>query len=139
MYYERYLTEILRPAIRSKQRELLWVTSLILHDNATLYKSAVVRDVFEQYHWEVLEHQPYLQDLSPPDYDLFPKLKEPLQGMGCDDLNELYVALNWVVRDINKGSLATGVWDMSQRWESAIASMADCIDRFFGVSLVVFR
>lgn len=127
-YYEWYLTKILRPAIRRKRPELLRLTPLILHDNATPHKSGVVRDVFERYHWEVLKHPPYSPDLSPPDYDLFPKLKEPLRGVRYDDLNELYVAVNAVVRDINKGCLATGVRDLPKRWESTIASAGDYIE-----------
>ena len=49
-----------------KRPELLQVTPLILHDNATPHKAGVVRDVFERYQWEVLKHPPYSPDLSPP-------------------------------------------------------------------------
>ena len=127
-YYEWYLTKILRPAIRRKRPELLQVTPLILHDNATPHKAGVVRDVFERYQWEVLKHPPYSPDLSPPDFDLFPKVKEPLRGVRYDDLDELYVAVNAVVKDINKGCLATGVRDLPKRWKSAIASAGDYIE-----------
>ena len=128
VYYEWYLTNILRPAIRRKRPELLTVTPLILHDNATHLKSGVVRDVLERYHWEVLKHPPYSPDLSPPDYDQFPKLKEPLRGVRYDDMNELYGAVNAVVRVINKGCLATGVRDLPKRLESTIASKGDYIE-----------
>ena len=60
--------------------------------------------------------------MSPPDYDLFPKLKEPLRGIRYDDLNELYRAVNAVVGDINKCCLATGVKELPRRWESTIES-----------------
>ena len=51
-YYESYLRKILRPAICRKHPELLRVTPLILHDNATPHKAAIVKAVFEEYHWE---------------------------------------------------------------------------------------
>ena len=76
-YYKSYLRKIMHPAICLKHLELLKVTLLILHDNATPHKAAIVKAVFEEYHWEVLKHPSYSSDLSPPDY-LFPKLKELL-------------------------------------------------------------
>ena len=108
-YYKSYLRKLLRPAIRHKRPELLRVTPLILHDKATPHKAATVKAVFKEYHREVLKRPSYSSDLSPPDYDLFPKLKEPLRGIRYDDLNELYRAVNAVVGDINKCFLATGV------------------------------
>ncbi len=45
--------------------------------------------VFQEYGWEVLNHPLYSPDLSPLDYDLFPKLNEPLQGIYFSDLSEL--------------------------------------------------
>ena len=32
------------------------------------------------YGWEVLHHVPYSPDMSPPDFELFPKLKKPICG-----------------------------------------------------------
>jgi hypothetical protein len=37
-----------------------------------------VKDVMADYKWEVLPHPAYSPDMSPPNYDLFPKLKNPL-------------------------------------------------------------
>ena len=52
-------------------------TPLILRDNASPHKAKVVKELLESYHWEVLDHPPYTPDLSPSDFDLFPKLKDP--------------------------------------------------------------
>ena len=60
-YYESYLRKILRPAIHRKHPELLRVTPLILHDNAMPHKAAIVKAVFEEYHWEVLKHRLIVQ------------------------------------------------------------------------------
>ena len=64
-YYESYLRKILRPA--PKRPELLRVTPLILHDNATSHKAAIVKAVFEECHREY-KTPSYSPDLSPPDY-----------------------------------------------------------------------
>ncbi len=58
---------------------------ITLHDD-TIAMS--VTTVFQDYGWEVLYHLLYSPDLSPPDYDLFPKLKEPLQGIHFNYLSE---------------------------------------------------
>lgn len=127
-YYEYFLRHILRPAIRRKRPELLEAKPLILHDNATCHKAGNVQAVFTEYNWEVLLHPPYSPDLSPCDYDLFPKIKEPLRGIRYDDLDELYAAVNGVVRGINVRCLATGIRDLPKRWESTIRSVGNYIE-----------
>jgi transposase len=52
----------------------------ILHDNARPHLRKVVTDLLSKYEWEVLPHAPYSPDMSPPDFDLFHKLKKPMSG-----------------------------------------------------------
>ena len=124
-YYEKYLRTVLRPALRRKRSELINCTPLILHDNASPHKSNVVKELLEGYGWEVLDHPPYSPDLSPPDFDLFPKLKEPLRGVRYDSLDELECAVNAEVRRINFSCLATGIEALPSRWNSVIRSRGD--------------
>ena len=77
--YRDFLMKKLRPTIRKKHRTLLNAKPLILHDNASCYKSERVTS---------LSHPPYSPDMSPPDFDLFPKLKEPLRGIRFDELED---------------------------------------------------
>ena len=119
-YYRAFLMNVLRPAIRKKRPELLEVTPLILHDNAACHKAHVVTSLLDTYCWEVLPHPAYSPDMSPPDFDLFPKLKEPLRGVRFDDLESLEVEVASQVRHINFGCLATGVRDLPHRWMSVI-------------------
>lgn len=121
-YYKMYLRTILRPALRRKRPELIDCTPLILHDNASPHKSKVVKELLEGYGWEVLDHPPYSPDLSPPDFDLFPKLKEPLRGIRFDSLDELECAVNREVRRMNSSCLATGIQVLPRRWNSVIRS-----------------
>jgi len=53
---------------------------LILHVNARPHASGAVSEILEKYGWQVLPHPPQGSDISPPDFDLFPKLKKPLRG-----------------------------------------------------------
>ena len=59
--------------------QLLMVGPLILHDNARLHIMDVVIKKICNYGWEVLPYVPYNPDMSPPDFDIFPKLKEPMR------------------------------------------------------------
>ena len=61
------------------------------------------------YDWEVLPHPAYSTDLSPPDYDLFQKLKESLRGIRFDDQDDLKAEVVAQVRLLNFSCLATGI------------------------------
>ena len=108
-YYKMYIRAILCPAIRRKCLEMIDCTPLILQDNASHHKANIVKELLESHQWKVLDHPPYSPDLSPPDFALFPELKEPLQGIRYESLDELEGAVNREVRQINFGSLATGI------------------------------
>ena len=97
-YYKMYIRTILCPALRRKCQEMIDHT---LHDNASPHKANVVKELLESYQWEVLDHPPYFPDLSSPEFDLFPKLKEPLRGIPYESLDELECAANREVLRIN--------------------------------------
>ena len=118
--YRDFLMKKLRPTIRKKRRTLLNAKPLILPDNASCHKSERVTSLSTSYEWDVLPHPPYSPDMSPPDFDLFPKLKEPLRGICFDDLDELGDEVAKQVQRLNSGCLATGVSDLPKRWQSVI-------------------
>jgi len=62
---------------------------LILHDNARSHASGAVSETLEKYGWQVLPHPPYSPDMSPPDLDLFPRLKKLLRGNIEETSNEV--------------------------------------------------
>ena len=106
---------------KDRQRpKLLEATPLILQDNAMCHKAGNIQAVFTEYNGEVLQHPPYLPDSSPCDYDLFLKIKEPFCGICCDDLDELYAALNGVEKGINVRFLAMGIQKLPKEWKSTI-------------------
>jgi hypothetical protein len=71
-----FVRKKLRQKIRQNQPQLLESGALILHDNARPHIAQSVKDIMADYKWEVLPHPAYSPDMSPPDYDLFPKLKK---------------------------------------------------------------
>ncbi|PNF41612.1 hypothetical protein B7P43_G10451 [Cryptotermes secundus] len=77
-------------------------------DNARVYAAQAVADLFDQWGWEVLYHPPYSLDLSPCDFDLIPKMKEPLCGIRFRTVPEILQAVDCSIRTINTTGAAKG-------------------------------
>ena len=77
--------------MQKNRPQLLMVGPLILHGNARPHIADVVTKKLRDYGWEVLPHAPYSLDMSPPDFDVFPKLKEPMCGRRFSSLDELFM------------------------------------------------
>ena len=74
-----------RPQLPEKDAE-------ILHDNALPHIGKDVRELLDRYIWEVLPHPPYSPNMSPPDFNLFPKLKINMRGV-CFSMLEDFLLL----------------------------------------------
>ena len=82
---------------------------IILHENARGRTAAAVTDLLRRWQWEILEHPPYSPYISPCDYDLFAKVKEPLRWTWYSTRDELIRAIRQSKRNINKDERADGV------------------------------
>ena len=102
-------------------------SGLILHDNTRPHASKVVRQLLDRYSWEVLLHPPYSPDTSPPDFDLFPKLKINMRGVCFSMLEDLSACVTWHVRQFNCSTDLTGIIDLPKR--------SDAINRQKGSTL----
>ena len=56
------------------EKETDWSQFLRSDINVRPYASGAVWEILEKYEWQVLPHPPYSPDMSPPAFDLFPKL-----------------------------------------------------------------
>ncbi len=74
--YVHFFSKILRPVVRQNCSQTISCV-IILYTHPHIATSFTT--VFQEYSWEVLNHLPYSPNLSPPDYNLFPKLKEQLK------------------------------------------------------------
>ena len=110
----------LRQAIHRKRRGLLAAGPIILHDNATPHGAINVTSLLGRYEWEILEHPPYSPNISPCDFDLFPKIKEVIKGIRYSNLDELEVAVAKRVKVVERSCLATGIDDLPKQWQSVI-------------------
>jgi len=100
---------------------------LILNVNARPHVSRAVSEILEKYGWKVLPHPPYSPDMSPPDFDLFPKLKKPLRDKRFRSIEEVSDEVTRVFRRINNEGVLTGVQDLPKSWTAVIKHNGDYI------------
>jgi histone-lysine N-methyltransferase SETMAR len=105
--------------------DLLGDGPLILHDNAHPHLGKVVTDLLSKYEWEVLSHVPYSPEMSPPDFDLFPKLKEPMRGHHFSSLEEVSATVTWAIQGLNKIGTLNGIGNLPKQWDAVIEKQGD--------------
>jgi hypothetical protein len=69
----------------------------------------------EKYGCQVLPYPPYIPDMGPPAFDLFPKLKKPLRGKRFRSIEEVPNEVTRVIRRINNEGVLTGIQDLPKR------------------------
>jgi histone-lysine N-methyltransferase SETMAR len=97
-------------------------------DNARPHASGAVSEILEKYGWQVLPHPLYSPDMSPPDFDLFPKLKNPLRGKRFRSIEEVSNEVTRVNRRINNEGVLIGIQDLPKRWTAVIKHNGDYIE-----------
>ena len=98
--------------MHANRPDLLENGVLILQDNARPHLVKDVRELLVRYSWEVLPHPPYSPDMSPPDFDLFPKLKINMCGVRFSMLEDLSASATRRVRQLNCSTDLTGIMDL---------------------------
>ena len=79
----------LRRKMHKNRPQLLVAGLLTLHDSARPNIVDILTKRLRDFGWEVLHHAHYNPETSPPDFDLFPKSKEPTHGRNFSSLEEL--------------------------------------------------
>ena len=98
------------------------------HDNARSHTAAAVTDILRRGQWKILEHVPYPLNMSPFDYDLFVKVKEPLRETRYKRRHELFRAVGRSLWNINKDGRADGVRRLPIIWQKVINKNGDFIE-----------
>ncbi len=98
--YTNLICHTLRSKVCKLRPEKIAGGVSILHDNALPHGVTSVTATFNDYRWETIPHRPYSPNMSPPDYDLFPKLKMPLPGKRFSSPEELLAAVTREIRTL---------------------------------------
>ena len=98
-YKESALTQLVD--FYQKRRACTGVRGIkLLHDNALAHKSAMVQEYLKESVLDVLDHPPYISDLSPCDFWLFPRLKEGHRFESrCDIGSAVYQCLQHIPKE----------------------------------------
>ena len=116
-----FLQDHLHPEHRRKIRHLVVQNSIILHANAKSHTAVAITDLLRHWKWNILEHPPYSPYMSPCDYDLLDKVKEPLRGTRFITRDEFIRAIGRSVRNINKDGRVDGVLRLPNIWKNVIS------------------
>jgi len=126
--YYRQVLQKLRRKMHANRPDLLENGVLILHDKARPTLGKDVRELLDGYSWEVLPHPPYSPEMSPPDFDLFPKLKINICRVRFSTLEDLSASITRRVRQLSCSRDLTGVMDLPKCWDAVIRQKGDYIE-----------
>ena len=66
-----------------------------------------------------------LPAISPCDFDLIPKMKEPLRGIRFRTVPEILQAVDRSIRTINTTGAAKGILRLPYRWQRVVHKVGD--------------
>ena len=81
----------------------------LLHNNTPSHSGTIVKKFLAQWKVTVLDHPPYLPDLAPSDYFLFPKVKSHLKGRLFDSILDIQKAVTSTLNTIAKDDFYKGI------------------------------
>jgi transposase len=120
-----YITVLqrLRDAVRRKRpHRLSSGTCLLHHDNAPCHAALSVREFLAKHSIPVVPHPPYLPDLAPYDFFLFPRLKSTLKGKRFQDVAEIQLNTTRQLQAIPKQAYQTCIEKWKDRWNRRMQS-----------------
>ncbi|GFV39935.1 mariner Mos1 transposase [Trichonephila clavipes] len=88
---------------------------IILHDNARPHVALAATYLFDLWGWKGLYDPPYSPDLSPCDFDLIPKMKEPLRVIRFQTGPDIIAAVDRSIRTLNRTGAATSILRLPHR------------------------
>jgi hypothetical protein len=81
----------------------------LFHDNTPSHNTAIVKKFLVNRNVAVLHHPPYLPELAPADYFLFPKFKFPLKVRHFQTVEEIQCAVTRELNNISKTPFLEGI------------------------------
>ena len=81
----------------------------LLHDNALSHNATIVKQFLAKRKVTVPDHPPYLPDLAPADYLLFPKVKSHLKGCLFDSIWDIQKAVTSTLNTTAKDDFYKGI------------------------------
>ena len=129
--HHHFLENNLRPALRRKCPDFLQILPIILHDNALAHMAHPVADLYLRSGWKILFPPLHSPDLSPCDYDLIPKLKEPHRDIQFQTVPDILQTVGRSVTNIDRTGTAIGIRCLPHRWQRVVDNAGDYIEEHY--------
>lgn len=127
-YYANLLRQ-LRQAIKTKRRGKLTKGVLFHHDNAPVHTAGIAMAEIHQCGFDLLPHPPYLPDLAPSDFYLFPKLKLHLGGLKFSSTDEVTAAVDAYFGGLQETDYKSGITALQHRWTKCVDLRGDYVEK----------
>ena len=95
---------------------------LFHHDNAPSHSSLIVTEFLAKHETKSISQPPYLPDLTPCDFFLFPKLKYPLRGTRHKSIEAIKRNSLKELKTIPGNAYTKSIENLSKRWHACIGS-----------------
>jgi hypothetical protein len=96
------LGSVMEFARRSEQKNWTCATLLLHHDNAPGHMSLKTTEFVTNNNMGIVPHPPYMPDLAPCDFALFPKLKMKLVGWRFETVSDIQMESQTVLDSIKE-------------------------------------
>ena len=101
---------------------------LQLIQNRYMFRSFTVLQCSHQHCVQPVVSDVEVVGLSPCDFDLIPKMKEPLRGIRFRTDPEILQAVDRSIRTINTTDAAKGILRLPHRWQRVVHNAGDYIE-----------
>ena len=76
----------------------------------------------------ILRYIDFYEGLSPCEFDLIPKMREPLRGIRFRTVPEILQTVDRSIRTINTTGAAKGILRLPHRWQRVVHNAGDYIE-----------
>ncbi|GFS90936.1 mariner Mos1 transposase [Trichonephila clavipes] len=113
----------IREAVRRK-RPVLWVSSrwMLHHDGAPVHNTNLVQQFLTKHGTIQVAHPPFSPNMSPPDFFLFPKIKNTLKGHRFQDIETIKENSTQELQANPKSEYQKCVEDWNHRWAKCVTA-----------------
>ena len=124
-FYKEVLTRLVNEICQKQRASWAGKTWILHHNNAPAHTALSVKQFLVLKEITMLHYPPYLLDLAPCNFFLFPKLKEILKGTRFQGVKDIKTSLTRHLKTIIKEEFSQCFKAWSKRMEKCIKAIGD--------------
>lgn len=115
----------LKNATKSKHPGKLSTKIVLIHDNITLHKAALVTSLILDFGWETYPHLPHSPDITSSDFHLFPGMNKRLGGQRFANEAELCTTIDETITNFDANLYSCGIENFIARYNETLNKYGD--------------